>query len=226
VLLGAVSQAVSGIGFSLVCGPFLVALLGAREGVRLSVLLSLLLNVALLARLRRDVDVRGALLLLVPAALATPAWALLARSLPERPARMAAGAVVVLGAGLLASGARWRRATGRAGAVGTGIVAALTNVVAGVAGPPVALWAENARWGALRQRATLQAFFLGLNLVALPSLGMPQVGAGTVVACVLAMAAGVLIGVRLRVPERVARRTTLALAAAGGVSVLVSAALR
>ena len=226
MLVGAVAQAISGIGFSLVCGPFLVALLGAHDGIRLSVLLSLLLNVALLARLRREVDVRGALLLLVPAALATPAWALLVRSWPERPARMAAGAVVVLGAGLLASGARWERATGAVGAVGTGVVAALTNVVASVAGPPVALWAENARWDARRQRATLQAFFLGLNLVALPSLGAPQVGAGTVVACVVAMTVGVLVGVRLRVPEHLARRATLALAAAGGVSVLVSAALR
>ncbi|MCU1673805.1 MAG: hypothetical protein JWN77_1918 [Frankiales bacterium] len=226
VLVGAVSQAISGIGFSLVCGPFLVALLGAHEGIRLSVLLSLLLNVALLARLRREVDARGALLLLVPAALATPLWAVLVRSLPDRPSRAAAGAVVVLGALLLASGARWAAATGTAGAVGTGIVAALTNVVAGVAGPPVALWAENARWAAGRQRATLQAFFLGLNLVALPSLGPPHVGAPTLVACVVAMTVGVLLGVRLRVPERVARRVTLSLAGAGGMAVLVSAALR
>ena len=228
MLVGAVAQSVSGIGFSLVCGPFLVALLGARDGIRLSVVLSLLLNVVLLARHRREVDRRGALLLLVPAALATPAWALLVRSLPERPARAAAGAVVVLGAALLASGARWRAATGTVGAVATGITAALTNVVAGVAGPPVALWAENAAWDVERQRATLQAFFLGLNLVALPSLGLPDVGAGAFVSCLLAMVVGVGLGGRLarRVPERVARRTTLSLAAAGGLAVLATAALR
>jgi hypothetical protein len=224
VLLGALSQAVSGIGFSLVCGPFLVAALGAHEGIRLSVLLSLLLNIALLVRLRRDVDLRGALLLLVAAALTTPAWALLVRALPERPARAAAGAVVVLGAALLASGARWSAARGPAGAVGTGVVAALTNVVAGVAGPPVALWAENALWAATRQRATLQAFFLGLNLVALPSLGRPHVGPAALSAYLGAMAVGAGVGVRLRVPERAARRTTLALAAAGGLAVLLSAA--
>ncbi|MCA1712645.1 MAG: hypothetical protein LC789_13845 [Actinobacteria bacterium] len=134
--------------------------------------------------------------------------------------------VVLLGAALLAFGVRWAAATGPAGAVGTGVVAALTNVIAGVAGPPVALWAENARWGAARQRATLQAFFLGLNLVALPSLGPPHVGAATLVACVLAMTTGVLLGVRLTVSEGVARRVTLGLAAAGGLAVLLSAALR
>jgi uncharacterized membrane protein YfcA len=224
VLLGAVSQAVSGIGFSLVCGPFLVAALGAHEGIRLSVLLSLLLNVALLLRLRREVDRRGALLLLAPAALTTPLWAVLVRTLPERPARAAAGAVVVLGAALLASGARWSAARGAAGAVGTGVVAALTNVVAGVAGPPVALWAENAAWPARRQRATLQAFFLGLNLVALPSLGRPHVAAAALAGYVGAMSLGVALGSRLRLPDGVARRTTLTLAAAGGLAVLLSAA--
>jgi uncharacterized membrane protein YfcA len=227
VLVGAVAQSVSGIGFSLVCGPFLVALLGAHDGIRLSVVLSLVLNAILLVRHREDVDRRSALLLLVPAALATPLWAALARSLPERPARAAAGAVVVLGAGMLARGVRWRAATGTAGAIAVGVVSALTNVLASVGGPPVALWAENAAWTAVRQRATLQAFFLGLNLVALPSLGRPHLGAGTMAAATAAMVAGVTLGGRVagHVPERVARRTTLSLAAAGGLAVLVTAAL-
>ena len=223
VLLGGVSQAVSGIGFSLVSGPFLVAALGAKEGIRLSVLLSLVLNVGLLVRHRAEVDRRGALLLLVPAAVSTPGWVVLVRALPERPARAAAGAVVVLGAGLLASGLRWRAATGRVGAVAVGVVAALTNVIAAVAGPPVALWAENAGWAPDRQRATLQAFFLGLNVVALAALGVPSVAGWLLVASLVAMAVGAAVGGRLRVPELWARRVTLSLAAAGGAVVLVRA---
>ena len=53
VLVGTLAQSVSGIGFALVCGPLLVAALGAQDGVRLAVLLSLVLNVVLLARLDR-----------------------------------------------------------------------------------------------------------------------------------------------------------------------------
>lgn len=223
VLVGAIAQGVSGIGFSLVCGPFLVAALGVTDGIRLSVLLSLVLNVGLLVRHRGDVDRRGALLLLVPAAVTTPGWVAVVRTWPERPARAAAGAVVLLGALLLASGVRWRAATGRAGAVVVGVTAALTNAVAGVAGPPVALWAENAGWGADRQRATLQAFFLGLNVVALISLGLPDVSGRLLAGCLLAMAVGAATSGRLRVPEMTARRVTLSLAAAGGAAVLVRA---
>lgn len=225
VLVGALAQSVSGIGFSLVSGPFLVAALGAHEGVRLGVALSLLVNVVLLLRFRRDVDRRGLLLLLVPAAVVTVPAALLARSLPDRPAQAAAGGVVVLGALLLAYGVRWRAARGAAGAVVVSSVSAMTNVIAAVSGPPVVLWADNADWPAARTRATLQGYFLGLNVVALASLGPPTVGGPVVIAAAGALAAGLLLGAPLapRVRETVARRATLALALAGGAVVLIRA---
>lgn len=227
VLVGALAQSVSGIGLGLVCGPLLVASLGAYDGVRVTVLLSLALNVVLLVRLFRSVEWPTTLLLLVPAALATPLLARLARELPERPAAALAGAVVVLGTLLLASGARWPAARGRRGAVGLSVVAAGTNVVAGVGGPPLALWAANAQWPVARQRASLQAVFLGLNVVALPSLGLPEVAAGTLAGTLAALAVGVALGVPVaaRVSERAARRATLALSGAGGATVLVTALL-
>ena len=227
VLLGTLAQSVSGIGFALVCGPLLVAALGAADGVRLSVLLSLVLNVVLLARLWRAVEVGPTLLLLVPSALATPAFAVLARRLPERTGAALAGATVLLGVAVLASGVRWHAARGRTGAVAAGVAGAATNVLAGVAGPVVALWAANAEWPQRAQRASLQAYFLGLNCVALPALGAPAVGPGLLAGCLLALAAGAVLGAPLahRVSEPVARRTTLALAGAGGAAVLLRAVL-
>jgi uncharacterized protein len=227
VLVGTLAQSVSGIGFALVCGPLLVAALGAQDGVRLAVLLSLVLNVVLLVRLWRLVDVRTTLLLLAPAALTTPLFAVLARELPERTGAAAAGTVVVVGVGVLALGLRWHAARGRRGAVAAGVLGALTNVLAGVAGPVVALWAANAEWPQRVQRASLQAFFLGVNCVALPSLGTPRVGPYLLLGCLAALAGGALLGAPLasRVGEATARRTTLALAGAGGAVVLVRAAL-
>lgn len=224
VLAGALAQSVSGIGFSLVSGPFLVAALGGHEGVRLGVALSLLVNVVLLVRFRRDVDRKGMLLLLVPAAVVTVPAARLARRLPEQPAQAAAGAVVVLGALLLAAGVRWRSARGAWGAVAVGSLSAVTNVVAAVGGPPVALWADNAGWTPARSRATLQGYFLGLNVVALSALGLPHRG-GMLLGAGVALGAGLVLGVPLArwVPEAAARRATLAFALAGGLVVLVRA---
>ena len=225
VLLGTLAQSVSGIGFALVCGPLLVAALGPQDGVRLAVLLSLVLNVVLLLRLWRQVDLRRTLLLLVPSAMATPLLVVAVRGRPERPAAALAGAVVLLGVALLASGLRWEAARGPAGAVAAGVLGAATNVVAAVAGPVVALWAANAQWRADVQRASLQAYFLGLNCVALPALGVPQVSGRLLAGCVAALAVGALLGVPLarRISEAAARQTTLVLAGAGGATVLVRA---
>ena len=227
VLVGALAQSVSGLGFSLVCGPLLVAALGPQDGVRLAIVLSLGLNAVLLARLWRDVEPVRTLQLLVPSALATPAFALLARSLPERAGSALAGGIVVLGVALLASGLRWHAARGPVGAVAAGVVGAATNVLASVAGPPVALWAANAEWPQRVQRASLQAYFLGLNTVALPALGPPDVSAALLAACAAAVAVGIALGVPLarRLPEPVARRSTLVLAGAGGAVVLLRALL-
>ena len=227
VMAGTLAQSVSGIGFALVCAPLLVAALGPQDGVRLAVLLSLVLNVVLLARLWRDVQPRPTLLLLVPSALATPLFAVLARDLPERTAALVAGSIVLVGVALLASGLRWHAARGRAGAVAAGVLGAGTNVLASVAGPVVALWAANAEWPQRAQRASLQAYFLGLNCVALPSLGVPRVTAPLLAGCLAALAVGAALGVPLarRVGEQTARRTTLALAAAGGAVVLLRALL-
>ncbi len=227
VLAGTLAQSVSGIGFALVCGPLLVGALGPADGVRLSVLLSLVLNLLLLVRLRADAEPRSVLWLLVPSALATPPLALLARTLPERPAEVVAGAVVLVLVATLALGVRWAAATGRVGAVAAGIVAAGTNVVAGVSGPVVAVFAANADWHPRTARASLQLYFLGLNVVALPSLGLPRVGAALLLACLAAMGVGVAAGGPLsrRVTDDAARRTTLALAAAGALVVLVRALL-
>lgn len=225
VLLGTLAQSVSGIGFALVCGPLLVAALGPQDGVRLAVLLSLVLNVVLLARLWRQVELLRVLPMLLASALATPVFAAAARRLPVRPAAALAGVVVLAGVALLASGLRWPAARGRTGALAAGVLAAGTNVVAGVTGPVVALWAANAEWRAAAQRASLQAYFLGVNCVALPALGLPRVGGRLLLGCLAALALGAVLGAPLgrRVSERVAQRTTLGLAAAGGLVVLVRA---
>ncbi len=226
VALGAVAQSVGGLGVGLLSGPLLVVALGPHDGVRLVVLLSLVLNAVLLVRLRADVDARTGLLLLVPTLLATPLVARLLRDLPDRPAAALAGAAVVLGAALLAVGGRWAAAGGRTGMLVAALVASVTNVVSGVAGPPLVLWAANAGWPPDRAVATLQVFFLGNNAVALAALGLPDVGGGLVAGCLAALAAGAALGrlVARRLEAAAARRVTLALAAAGGGGILAGAA--
>src|SRR6476646_11309533 len=75
VAVGAAAQSVSGIGFALVGGPLLFTVFGAREGVRVAVVLSMLVNVGVLAREHRSVMWRRVLPVLVTALAVTPVLA-------------------------------------------------------------------------------------------------------------------------------------------------------
>lgn len=223
VALGAVAQAASGIGFALVCGPVLIASLGQDDGVRLVVLLSGLLNVAILAREHRGIRYADGALLLVPAVVATPLLVPLIRRVDDASAAVLAGALTVIAAVALLAGARAGALHGRAGAALAGIVSAAMNVIAGIGGPAVALYAANARWSAAATRATLQGYFLVLNAVTLIAFGLPSVSVRLLAALLAAIVAGYPVGLvaTRRMGELPARRTTLLLAAAGGFAAAV-----
>ena len=122
VAAGAGAQSVSGIGFALVGGPLLFSVFGAREGVRVAVVLSMLVNVGVLAREHRAVMWRRMSPVLVTALVVTPVLAHVLSDAHPRALRALAGAVIVLGAGLVAAG---RTAdTGLAGGVVAGLVSA------------------------------------------------------------------------------------------------------
>jgi len=223
VAVGAAAQSVSGIGFALVSGPLLFTVFGAREGVRVAVVLSMLVNIGVLAREHRSVMWRRVAPVLVTALVVTPLLAHLLQGAHPRLLRGAAGAVIVLGAAVVASG---RTAdTGLPGGVAAGLASATMNVLASAGGPAVAVYAAGARWDTLRTRATLQAYFLCLNVVTLLTLGPPHWSATRAVTLIAALLMGTAVGALAagRVSARGARGATLLLAAAGGLAVLAAA---
>lgn len=219
VAAGGLAQSVTGLGFALVAAPGLIALLGPSRGVAVVVLLGTLASVIPLCGQWRDVLVRDGLTLLVPTLLATPVVGALVAGADTTTVAVAAGVAVLLGVALLWRGLRWPRLHSVPGAVAAGLASATLNVVGGVGGPPVALYAANAGWGPTQTRATLQAFFLvqGVVTVAVVGLVLPDP------AMVLALAAGAGAGMWLapRIPPERARHAVLAVAAFGGVGLIV-----
>ena len=199
--------------------PILIAVLGPREGVRTALVLSTVLNLALLARTHRSVLVREGSLLLVPAVASTPLLAWASRRIDGRLLTIVAGVLTVASAAALLSGLRWARAARSAlAAVTAGVVSAAMNVVGSIGGPALALYTVNAGWPADRARPTLQVIFLLSNVVAMASLGLPSFGPRWW-GWLAALGAGWIVGLRVagRVPDGAARVATLAVAAAGGL---------
>ena len=224
VAAGAVAQWVSGLGFSLVCAPILIAVLGPREGVRVALVLSSVLNIALGYRGRREVMVREGALLLVPAMAVTPLVAAAARSIDGRWLTATAGTLTVASAVALALGVRSRHAAHPVGAVAAGALSGTMNVIGSIGGPALAMYTVNAGWPQARMRPTLQFIFLLSNVVALVALGLPE--PRHLLGPAGGLAAGWILGRWLdpRVSHETARRLTLAVAGAGGVAAVIRAA--
>ena len=186
----------------------------APTGVQLNLLLSMAVNVAVLAREHRHVDHRAAGLLLAPTVVAIVPAAYAVHRMARGPLTVAAGLVCLAAVAALAAGVRLRRGSGRAGTAMVGLLSGAMNVVAGISGPPVVVFALNAEWPPERIRPTMQLFFLGLNALTLLSLGPPH-------RLPLSLAGGFLAGwfaARLlghRPSVDAVRRGTLLLAAAG-----------
>ncbi|MEZ5116309.1 MAG: TSUP family transporter [Candidatus Nanopelagicales bacterium] len=219
VALGAVAQAVTGIGFALVSAPFVIALLGPREGVSVVCVLATLASVLPLLREGRSTRWRDVWLLLAPIAIATPILAWLLSGVQTRVLAAAAGVAILLAVVVLARGVRLRHLTGIPGVVGAGVASAAMNVVGGVGGPPVALYGANAGWSVPESRATLQWLFAFQNAITVAALGWAfpswELLAGLLVGTVL----GTLVAIRL--PLAWARTGVLLVSAVGGLALLL-----
>jgi len=247
VAVGAACQVASGLGFALVCSPLLVLVLGHGPGVRVVLVMSIVLNLVVLARSWRHVRVGDALRLLVPAALFVVPTALLAQSVRTPLLSLLAGSVVVVATVLVIARRELRWLDGTRGAVAAGAASGVFNTLAAASGPPVAIFAAQRRWEPRVMSATLQAFSLPLNLVTLAVLVLVGDGAGGGAAtaataagagagapaglplaplawAVVGLLAGAAGGVALghRVPARVVRAVALGVALLGGATLVTS----
>ena len=197
---GSAFQVLSGIGFGLIASPLLILALGREDGIRIVLIISIVLNAAVLARSIRFVRLGDTVRLLIPAAL------------------LVVPAVFVLGS------VHAPFLTVLAGAVITGAASGLLTALTGVGGPPVALFVSARRWSAAVARGTMQAFFLPLNVVTLIALGPFVNGVSKLGWAVAGVVVGAVVALLFagRISETLIRRTTLTLAGVSAASLVVN----
>lgn len=234
VVLGAVLQRVTGLGFALVVSPVIALLLGPEEGVLVVNACAVLTSSLLAVRLRRDVDRHRILHLLPGALLGVVGGAALTVSTPRPVLEVLVGSLAL--AGLVASVlvARLRRARGDGGvpaATAAGFASGLMSAAAGVGGPAMVVYGVVTGWEQRRFAATLQPFFVGIAASAI----IAKIIAGASFDGLLrfesllllpALGAGLLLGEALasRLPVRAARIGLLAIASAGSAAIIAHGA--
>lgn len=163
-------QASTGLGFALVLGPAVFALLEPESAILAITVLGLALNgLVLFAERRRPrvawSEVGPILAAAVPGAVA---GVFVLRALPKSTLQVAVG-VAVVAAAFLRARARAREVAPTAGdpraRLALGLASGTLTTSAGVNGPPIALWLAHRGLGPSDMRDSLSAAFLGLGVI-------------------------------------------------------------
>jgi uncharacterized membrane protein YfcA len=227
VLVGALTQRVTGLGFGLVGGPLLVAAAGPHIGVSMSNALSMLLCSVVLARTWRDTAWRSVLTLALPAIAVIPLGAQVVRASPAGPLLVLVGAMVILAVGVTVFSGQRRLLRGIPGAVVAGALSGFMSVTAGVGGPMVSVYSVSEQWTRQILIPTAQAYLLLVNIVSLLSKGIPPVSWLGWACSGAALALGVIAGEWLdkRIGPKSGRRLIIVVALAGGIAAVVRGVL-
>jgi uncharacterized membrane protein YfcA len=223
--LAALTQAVAGFGFALLLAPPLALLIGPKETVVVSNILSTGLNLVMAARLHEHVDWRLWSRLVAGGLVGMPiGLAMLIWLDPASLKLIIAGSVIVF-AVLLMRGLEVHHG-GRVGDGLIGVVSGVLNTSTSMSGPPVVLYLQGQGVSPERFRGTLTAYFFVTSLIAVGLLalgGRFDRDAGLAAALAFpALALGWLIGDRIyrRVDRTVFRRLVFViLFASAGIAI-------
>jgi uncharacterized protein len=219
VVVGAILQRSTGLGFALVSGPFLVVVLSPYEGVALANLLSLVTCCLVLGSTWRSVDLRTAAMLSAGVALAIAPGAALARQLPDPALLVVVGGLAAAAALLVAAGRRIPGLARPSGSLVAGFVSGFSNVTAGVGGPALAVYSASTDHPRRSFIPTVQVVGIVTNVLSLVAKHDAHLPVELVLSCVAGVLAGALIGswTAHLVSERAGRAGVLTLAVAGGL---------
>ncbi len=223
---GSAVQGVAGFGMGLLSVPMMLHFLPTTTVPPLSLVVGSFLDAIFLWNLRRFVNWRLVLPVLIGSAFGVLPGILLLKTVPVEPFKLGAGILITASGGLLLLGIScpvknfWLQLI-------VGFIAGVFNGSLGVPGAPVAFFLTAGDVPKDNFRASISALFLALNIITLAM--MTQQGVLTVPLLRTSMTAlpaifvGSYIGLKLAkfVPQKIFRRIVTLLIVASGVSLIV-----
>jgi uncharacterized membrane protein YfcA len=221
VLLSSAVQSATGFGFSIVAVPFLAALLGVRDGVVVNLVLSMIANIAVTARVRNHCSIPIALPMAAGSVFGLVPGILILHNADVRLLKIGIALLVTLVAVVLLTGMKFRFRQRRTSSVATGVASGFLAGSVGLGGPPLTVYLAGLDLSKERYRATMSVYFTILNIILVPAQVVASRSFDAVLWSLLllpAVAAGGWFGQRVfvRIGEsRFIRVVTLVVLAAG-----------
>lgn len=228
--VGTICQSLAGMGFGMVSVPVFVLLFGPAEGVLWGNILGLVNAGVLLVIKHKDVEWKTALRFTFGSIPVVVVTVLLIRLIPRGPMEIIVGALAVTMAVFSVVTPQLKRASGPIPQYATGAIGGFLSATVAQSGPAMMAYAQATRWDQVKLAATLQPYFLALNLLTVPlkwGLGVvPVVPHSVSVSAVFTALTGIVVGtvvafvVHTRIDVRWVRYLALTLATVGAVIVL------
>jgi len=173
-LLAAFTQSLTGFGSALVSMAVLPGLIGIRTAAPLVALLTVTVDVVLLARYRQALNLRAIWRLVAALVLGVPLGILVLRRVEERFVLAILGAVIAGYALYALLSLRLPRLEHPAWAYGFGFIAGVLGGAYNTSGPPVVIFGNCQRWPPSEFKGNLQGFFLVNDLLVIAGHALSQ----------------------------------------------------
>ncbi len=168
-ILAAFVQGFSGFAFSLILMPLFSFFLPYQEIIIINMLLSLVLNLTMFIKIRKYVTFKQNLLMIIPACILTIIASALLDEMNEAFFQIMIGSLLVISSFLKIFRFHFEIRHYQRFFPLVGIIAGFLNGVSGISGPPIILFLQGVKLSKIEYKATLNAIFLSLNIVALSS---------------------------------------------------------
>ncbi|SVA91286.1 uncharacterized protein METZ01_LOCUS144140 [marine metagenome] len=165
VLVAGTIKITLGVGFALIATPLLLLVMDANEVVGFIAPLILLQDLIILTQMWRWVPWRSAAILAVSATVIAPFASVLQTVLNPETLQITISITIIAAGITLLSGVKFSIKNEARALVVAGGISGVLFPLAGISGPPVALFLVNQRWEMATMRAVLAAFLVVLELV-------------------------------------------------------------
>ena len=167
VFIAGIIRGYSGFGFAMVAVTSMSLVLLPAQVVPVVLILEVLASFRLIPQVWRKIDWYSLRWLLTGSFFAIPLGVYFLATIPAEPMRIFISILVLIAAVLLLSGWAWRRMPARPLILTTGVACGLLNGAAAIGGPPVILFYLSSPAGVAVSRASIIAYFLGIDVISL-----------------------------------------------------------
>ena len=167
VFVAGVIRGYSGFGFAMVAVTTMSLVIPPARVVPLVLILEVMASIRLVPQVWKDIDWYSLRWLLAGSLFATPFGAYLLANIPAESMRISISLLVLVAAILLLRGWAWKQMPGRPLILTTGIACGILNGAAAIGGPPVILLYLSSPAGVMVSRASIIAYFLGIDTMSL-----------------------------------------------------------